>query len=132
MLGQEELDYFRGVFSQQLEELLGKSSHTVAELLINGDKLADYLDKASFEASRGTTLRLRDRESQLIRKITAALERIEDGTFGVCELCGRKISIARLRARPVTSHCIRCKTKMELNEGSHRALSGRAALKRVA
>jgi DnaK suppressor protein len=61
-------------------------------------------------------LRIRDRESKLIRKIKSALERIENGTFGVCETCGGEISIKRLKARPVTSQCIECKSKEEALE----------------
>ena len=116
MLKQEDLDYFRTILSQQVEELLGKASHMVTELIHSGDRLIDPVDIASLETSRSTTLRLRDRESRLIHKIVASLRRIEDGTFGICDICDAEISIARLKARPVTSHCIQCKTKMENHE----------------
>ncbi|MBD5642010.1 MAG: RNA polymerase-binding protein DksA, partial [Desulfovibrio sp.] len=62
------------------------------------------------------TLRLRDRERRLIRKIQGALQRIEDGTYGVCEECGEDISLARLKARPVTRLCIHCKARQEEDE----------------
>jgi DnaK suppressor protein len=61
-------------------------------------------------------LRLRDRDRKLIRKIEEALERIEDGTFGICEECGEEIGIPRLKARPVTTLCIKCKSKQEEEE----------------
>jgi DnaK suppressor protein len=61
-------------------------------------------------------LRIRDRENKLIKKIRNALNRIENGTFGVCEECGENISIKRLKARPVTTQCIDCKTKEEASE----------------
>ncbi|MBU0986907.1 MAG: TraR/DksA C4-type zinc finger protein, partial [Proteobacteria bacterium] len=70
-------------------------------------------DLASFESERGTMLRIRDRESKLIRKIQKALENLKYGDFGICEVCGEEIAIERLIARPVTTHCIKCKTKME-------------------
>lgn len=88
----------------------------VKELINGGDRLVEPVDIATLESSRGTMLRLRDRESQLIHKIVAGLHRIEDGTFGICEICDEEISIARLMARPVTSHCIQCKTKIEYGE----------------
>jgi DnaK suppressor protein len=116
MLEQEDLDYFRTILSLQIEELMGKAFHMVTELTDRGDKLIDPVDIAALETSRSTTLRLRDRESRLIHKIVASLRRIEDGTFGICDICGEEISIARLKARPVTSHCIQCKTKMENHE----------------
>jgi DnaK suppressor protein len=56
---------------------------------------------------------MRDRESILIKKIRKSLEDIDDGVYGVCEECGRDISIARLEARPVAKRCIKCKTKQE-------------------
>ena len=45
-----------------------------------------------------------------------ALDRIEDGSFGICESCGEDISIERIKARPVTTQCIECKTKQEAME----------------
>jgi len=68
------------------------------------------------DVDRSFTLRIRDRESKLINKIKAALDRIEEGEFGECEMCGEDIGLARLRARPVTTYCIRCKTKLESQE----------------
>jgi DnaK suppressor protein len=44
------------------------------------------------------------------------LDRIEEGTFGICDTCGEDISIERLKARPVTTQCIDCKTKEEAQE----------------
>jgi DnaK suppressor protein len=61
-------------------------------------------------------LRIRDREAKLIKKIRAALERIEGDRFGICESCGEDISIERLKARPVTTQCIDCKSKEEALE----------------
>ena len=70
----------------------------------------------SLEADRNFMLRIKDRESKLIKKIRTALDRIEDNTFGVCEKCGENISFERLKARPVTTKCIDCKTKEEAVE----------------
>ena len=61
-------------------------------------------------------LRLRDRERRLIRKIQAALKRMDDGIYGICEECGEEISIPRLKARPVTRLCINCKARQEADE----------------
>jgi len=116
MLQPVELDEFRTDLNRQLEELLGKAAREVAELLNSKDRFVDPLDIASLESSRTTILRLRDRERKLIRKIIETLQRIEEGTFGICEICGEAIGLARLRARPITSHCIRCKTRLESNE----------------
>jgi DnaK suppressor protein len=52
----------------------------------------------------------------LLNKIRETLERLEEGEFGVCESCGEEIGEARLRARPVTTLCIECKTEQERQE----------------
>ena len=61
-------------------------------------------------------LRIRDRERKLIKKLREAIARIDEGTFGICELCEGKISEKRLMARPVTTLCIECKKKQEVLE----------------
>lgn len=112
----KDLDYFKDLLTQWLDELLGKAGNTVVGLLVSEDHLSDPLDRAVLDSERSYTLRIRDRESVLIKKIHASLEDIEDGVYGVCDDCGRDISIERLKARPVARHCIRCKTKQEERE----------------
>jgi DnaK suppressor protein len=77
---------------------------------------SDPLDRAALDSGRTETLRYRERESRPIRKIKMTLEKIEDNEFGICEGCGEEIPLKRLIARPVTAHCIGCKTKMEAAE----------------
>ena len=116
MLSKEDLQHFKEILTNQLEELQRKADGTVSDLLLLSVHSADLLDISSMDADRSFTLRIRDRESKLINKIKAALDRIEEDEFGVCDMCGEDIGIARLRARPVTTFCIRCKTKMENQE----------------
>jgi DnaK suppressor protein len=80
------------------------------------ENFPDPTDRAALEADRNFMLRIRDRESKLIKKIKQALERIDGGTYGICESCGEDISIKRLKARPVTTQCIDCKSKEEALE----------------
>ncbi|MGD2030014.1 MAG: RNA polymerase-binding protein DksA [Desulfobacterales bacterium] len=110
---EQDLDYFKTLLNDHLAALFDYADHTVQGLMIVTDNMPDPLDRASFESDRSTLLRIRDRESYLIRKIKKALDRLEEGTFGICELCGKEIGIERLKARPVTLHCIKCKIKME-------------------
>ncbi|MFN3740689.1 MAG: TraR/DksA C4-type zinc finger protein [Thermodesulfovibrionales bacterium] len=76
----------------------------------------DLGDQAGMEIERNFLLRLRGREQKLLKKIDEALERIDNGTFGLCEICGREIDLKRLMARPVTTMCIECKTEQEEEE----------------
>lgn len=75
--------------------------------------LPDEVDLAATEWGQSMNLRLRDRELVLFKKINKALEKIEKGTFGVCERCGEDISVKRLDARPVAELCINCKEQLE-------------------
>jgi DnaK suppressor protein len=76
----------------------------------------DLGDQASAEIDRNFMLRLKGRERKLLKKIEEAIERIDQGTFGICDKCGLDINIKRLEARPVTSMCIECKTLQEEEE----------------
>lgn len=114
----KDLEYFKELLSNRLEELLSQADDTVSGMTAPKENFPDPTDRATLESDRNFMLRIRDRESKLIRKIKKALERIEDETFGICETCGDDISIKRLKARPVTTQCIDCKTKEEAFEKS--------------
>nr|MBC8393150.1 RNA polymerase-binding protein DksA [Deltaproteobacteria bacterium] len=90
--------------------------NTVSGMIAPKENFPDPTDRASLESDRNFMLRIRDRENKLIKKIKKALDRIETGTFGICESCGDDISTERLKARPVTTQCIDCKTKEEAEE----------------
>ncbi len=112
----KDIEYFKEFLTNRLEELLSQADDTVSGMTIPKENFPDPTDRAALEADRNFMLRIRDRESKLIKKIKKALERMENGTFGICESCGEDISIKRLKARPVTSQCIDCKSKEEALE----------------
>lgn len=113
---EKDIQYFKEILENQLKELLAHGDDTVSGMTESKDNFPDPTDRASHETDRNFTLRIRDREHKLIKKIKKALERIEEGTFGICDACGDDISIERLKARPVTTECIECKTKAEARE----------------
>lgn len=76
----------------------------------------DMGDQASAEIDRSFMLRLRGREQRLLKKIESAIEKIDSGAFGICDVCGEEIDIKRLEARPVTTMCIFCKKEQEEEE----------------
>ena len=109
--------YFKRLLMERINALLEGAEKTVSGMSNDyKEELLDPTDRASLESNRNFTLRIRDRERRLIQKLKEALERIEDGTFGICEMCDRKISEKRLMARPVTTLCIECKTEQETRE----------------
>ena len=109
----KDLDYFKELLTRWLDELLSQAGNTVVGLRDADENVADPLDRAVLDINRSYMLRMRDRESILIKKIRRSLEDIEDGLYGICEDCGQDISIARLNARPVARRCIKCKTRQE-------------------
>lgn len=113
---QERLEEFRELLNQMLDDILKKGEETIEDMTDAREVYADPADRATAESDRSFTLRLRDRERKLIKKIQEAQQRIEDGTFGDCEECGEEIGYARLKARPVTTLCIKCKSKQEEEE----------------
>ncbi len=115
-MDQKTLAEFKDLLNQQLDSLLHDVGKTVAEMTEEKSNFPDPTDRASLESDRNFELRIRDRERMLINKIRQALERIEDGSFGFCESCEEEIGAERLRARPVTTLCINCKTEQERQE----------------
>jgi DnaK suppressor protein len=111
-----DLDFFRENLTKMLNDILRKGEDTIADMTDDSEVYADPADRATAESDRAFVLRLRDRERKLIKKIQDALQRIEDGEFGICVECGEDISVARLKARPVTQLCINCKSKQEEDE----------------
>ncbi len=112
----KDLEYFKELLTKRLEDLLSQADDTVSGMNTPKGNFPDPTDRATYEADRNFELRIRDREYKLIKKVKKALERIDEKTFGVCEKCGEDISIKRLKARPVTTQCIDCKTKEEALE----------------
>ena len=76
----------------------------------------DVSDQATAEVDQNFSMRIRDRERKLLKKIDEALERIRTKTYGICERCEGDIPYKRLKARPVTTLCIQCKTIQEQEE----------------
>ncbi len=112
----ERLEFFRELLNERVKTLLEEAEKTVSGMTNDKDTFPDPTDRANLETDRNFLLRIRDRERKLILKIKEALARIDDGTFGICEECGEEISEERLKARPVTTLCIQCKTKAEEEE----------------
>lgn len=97
---------------EQKKQILADAGITLLNLP-SETNLSEIGDIASQEIDRSFLLRLIDRERKLLKKIEKAVEKIDNGTYGICESCGAEIPIGRLEARPVTDLCIECKTEQE-------------------
>lgn len=119
-MNQRDLKYFRKLLDQKMDELLAEAERTVDGMTDSKENFPDPTDRASLESNRNFLLRIRDRERKLIVKIREAITRIDDGSYGKCEECGESIGIERLKARPVTTLCIDCKSLQEAQERKDR------------
>ena len=109
----EKLEIYRNLLFERMDNLLGTAGQTLDKLSSDVDLFADPVDRAMTESSNTIELRKRDRERKLLQKIKEAIQRTEDGTYGVCEECGEEISDSRLSVRPEATLCINCKEDQE-------------------
>ena len=105
---------FRKLLNERLEDLLVEAG--INDIVQDNENLPDSIDLATEESQRDFRIRMKDRERKLIMKLRSAIERIDQGEFGECEVCGEPIGERRLEIRPVTTHCIDCKTEAETQE----------------
>ncbi|MDH3659373.1 MAG: RNA polymerase-binding protein DksA [Alphaproteobacteria bacterium] len=115
-MNERQLEYFRNKLMSWREEILRGSSETLKQLKEEDNRLADMSDWASFETERSFQLRARDRERKLLSKIAAAIERIEDGSYGYCEESQEPIGLQRLEARPIATLSIEAQERHERRE----------------
>ncbi len=114
------LEIKKSLLSQR--ERLLKEAEEALNTLPGEINFPDMGDQATAETDRNFMLRLRDRERMLLKKIDETIERIDNGTYGICERCGNEINIKRLEARPVTALCIECKIHQEEEEKMEEAV----------
>ena len=113
-------EYFRQKLESWKKDLLKESSQTLNNLQNENEAKPDITDRAAEEIDRSFELRTRDRERKLINKIDAALQRIQDGSYGYCDATGDPISIKRLEARPVDTLSLEAQ---EIHEKAEKRIS---------
>jgi DnaK suppressor protein len=114
-MSREQLEFFRNrlvELQQQLRENAGATTEHLREIAV----APDPADRATQEEEHALELRTRDRERKLLKKVEAALMRIEDGSYGYCEETGEPIGIQRLLARPTATLTIEAQERRELKQ----------------
>ena len=112
--------YFRSKLVAWKNEILREARETLDHLAEESANHPDLADRASSETDRAIELRARDRQRKLISKIDAAMQRIDDGTYGYCEETGEPISLKRLDARPIATLSIEAQERHERREKVYR------------
>ena len=119
-MNERQREYFRAKLLAWKEEILREAKTTLQQLQEENVNHPDLADRASSETDRAIELRARDRQRKLISKIDAAIQRIEDNTYGYCEETGEPISLKRLDARPIATLSIEAQERHERRERVYR------------
>jgi DnaK suppressor protein len=119
-MSDRQREYFRAKLLDWRDDILKEAKETLQHLQDENQNHPDIADRASSETDRAIELRARDRQRKLISKIDAALQRIEEGTYGFCEETGDPISIKRLEARPIATLSIEAQERHERRERVYR------------
>ena len=116
-LNKKELKKFQEMLEEKRKVVVERARQMLSEgMVLDANDLPDEMDLASSEYIQSFEFRLRGREKSLLSKLDLALKKIDDGTFGICEICEEPIGKKRLEARPETSLCIKCKEDQEREE----------------
>ncbi len=119
-MNERQREYFRAKLLAWKEEILREAKATLLQLQDENQNHPDLADRASSETDRAIELRARDRQRKLIAKIDAAVQRIEDGSYGYCEETGEPISLKRLEARPIATLSVEAQERHEKRERVYR------------
>lgn len=117
-LNKKELKKFQELLEEKRKAVLERAREmlSIENMSLDTNDLPDEMDLASSEYLQSFEFRLRGREKSLLSKLDLALKKIDEGTFGICEICEEPIGKKRLEARPETTLCIKCKEDQEREE----------------
>ena len=111
----QQLEFFRRRLTDLEKELRANADQTTVNLR-ETTVVPDPADRATIEEEHALELRTRDRERKLLKKVQAAIKRIDDGDYGYCEETGDPISVARLMARPTATLSLEAQQRRELKQ----------------
>ena len=116
-MNKQKLDYFRNLLLEQRQEAMDNLRADQADAIEDYDNVKDIGDDAKSDLNKSTAFELGGREQHLIEEIDDALQRIDDGTYGECERCGKPIDEKRLMAMPTARYDAECQAAIEAARG---------------
>ena len=113
-LDKKTIAKFKKILLKEREQIVGDVKQIVESSKEMGqDGIQDIGDEAANIYNKQVLLSLNENERTRLKEVDESLDRIENGTYGVCEECGGPISIRRIEVRPVAKYCVPCLTKLE-------------------
>jgi DnaK suppressor protein len=113
-LDKKTITRFRRILLKEREQIVGEVKQIVESSKEMGqDGIQDIGDEAANIYNKQVLLSLNENERMRLQEVDESLDRIENGTYGICEECGEPIGLKRLEVRPVAKYCVPCKTKLE-------------------
>jgi DnaK suppressor protein len=109
----EQMEELRKILEQRRREVLEDIKRGLEDEFHSEREVGDIVDMSTDEILRTFEMRIRDREAKYLKKIEKALQKMKEGTYGICEKCGKCIQFERLKLRPVAELCIDCKLEQE-------------------
>ncbi len=114
LLDKKTIEYFRKILLKERERIIGDVKQMDESSKEMGtDGIQDIGDEAATIYNKQILLTLNENERMRLRELDEALDRIESGTYGICEECGEPVGLKRLEVRPVAKYCVPCLTKLE-------------------
>lgn len=114
-MNDRQLAFFRHRLQEMEKELRSNAGETT-EHLRETVVVPDPADRATIEEEHALDLRTRDRERKLLKKVQAAIQRIDSGDYGWCEETGEPIGVARLLARPTATLSLEAQMRREIRQ----------------
>ena len=119
-MNSKQQEFFRRRLLGWRDEIVRDTKDTIQDLQDDDGQAPDIADRATTESERSIVLRARDRQRKLVAKIDAALDRIDEGSYGFCDNTGEPIGIRRLEARPIATLSIEAQERHERRERVYR------------
>jgi DnaK suppressor protein len=114
----------RTILVELRDEILGKIAQEMGNKLDEDPRMStlstmDIGDLSQFDQDEDIDYTLLNRHIERLRELEDALDRLEEGTYGICEDCGAAINLERLKVLPFTTCCVQCQERREqMGQGS--------------
>ncbi len=113
-MNKEELEEFKRILLERKEQIsknIQESKNEIGEL--QSSDASDEADFATISSDSAIEEAISKKQEKELEEIEYALKKIEDGTYGICEMCEEPIGIERLKVKPQARYCIVCREIVE-------------------